>query len=455
MVRKGRKKRKKVNMLHVIQPNAAGIDVGATEIYIAVPDDRDPRPVHKFGTFTEDLHIAAKWLKACGIDSIAMESTGVYWIPIFQVLESYGFEIVLVNARHVKNVPGRKTDVQDCQWLQYLHSVGLLSGSFQPAQDICAVRSLLRHRDNLVKMSASHIQHMQKALTQMNVQIHHVISDITGITGLAIIDAILAGERDPKKLAALKDRRIKAGKSTIKKSLEGDYRPEHLFTLKQALHAYRNYREMLCECDREIESHLNALDSRIDPEGNPPPPPTSGRKKPQRNEPNFDLRTHLYRIIGTDLTQIDGISVITGHVFLAEVGPDMSKFPTADNFCSWLCLCPNNKITGGKVLSSHTRKSVNRLAQALRMAASGLWNSHSYLGEYLRRMRARLGAPKAITATAHKLARIIYHLVKTGKQFDETVFAHQEEFHRKRLERRIRRQAKTLGLQLVPSQQGV
>ena len=451
MVKKDRHKKKRVNAVHVIQANAAGIDVGSTEIYIAVPDDRDSRSVRKFETFTEDLHKAAKWLKSCGIDSIAMESTGVYWIPVYQILDSYGFDIVLVNARHVKNVPGRKTDVKDCQWLQYLHSVGLLSGSFRPAQEICAVRSLLRHRDNLVKMSAAHIQHMQKALTQMNVQLHHVISDITGLTGMAIVDAILAGERNPQKLASLKDRRIKADKSIIEKSLEGDFRPEHLFTLKQALQAYRNYRELISECDHEIESHLNALDSRVDPEKNPPPPPTSKRKKPQGNEPDFDLRSQLYRILGTDLTQVDGINVITAHVFLAEVGPDMSKFPTADNFCSWLCLCPNNKITGGKVLSSHTRKSVNRLAQTLRMAAEGLWNSHSYLGEYLRRMRARLGAPKAITATAHKLARIIYHLVTTGKQFDETVFAHQEELYKKRLESRIRNQAKMLGFQLVAS----
>jgi len=449
MPRKKRKKMKKVQTFHVIQPNAAGVDVGATEIYVAVPDDRDPKPVQKFDTFTEDLHTAAKWLKACSIDSIAMESTGVYWIPVFQIFESYGFDVVLVNARHVKNVPGRKTDVLDCQWLQYLHAVGLLRGSYRPPQEICAVRSLFRHRDNLIKMSASHVQHMQKALTQMNLHLHHVISNVVGVTGLAIIDAILAGERNPKKLAALKDCRIKADKSTIAKALVGDYRSEHLFTLRQALQAYRHYRDMIFECDCQVEEYLRDFESRIDPEHNPLPQRRATSKAAQGNEPGFDLSTHLYRIIGCDLTRIDGISTITAHVFFSEVGPDVSKFPTGKHFSSWLGLCPSNKISGGKILSSRTRPGAGRLAQALRMAAQGLYNSHSSLGEYLRRMKARHGAPKAITATAHKLARIIYHLVKTGKQYDESVFAEQEELHKRRLERRVRRQAKALGFQLV------
>ncbi len=252
-----------MEMIHTIKPNAAGIDIGANEIFIAVPHDRDSRPVRRFDTFTADLHEAAKWLKACDIDSIAMESTGVYWIPVFQILETYGFDVVLVNARHIKNVPGRKTDVQDCQWLQYLHSVGLLRGSHRPPQQIYAVKSLLRHRDGLVKTSTSHIQHMQKALTRMNLQIHNVISDITGVTGLAIIDAILSGERNPRKLAALKNKRIKASKATIEKSLEGDYLPEHVFTLKQSLQVYRHYQQMIAECDIEIENHLKNIDSRV------------------------------------------------------------------------------------------------------------------------------------------------------------------------------------------------
>jgi len=445
------KKEKKINThIPLLQPDSAGIDIGATEIFVAVPDDRSSKFVRKFGTFTDDLHDAAKWLKQCGIKSIAMESTGVYWIPIFQILDAYGFDIILVNARHVKNVPGRKTDVQDCQWLQYLHSVGLLRGSFRPAQDICAVRSLLRHRDNLVKSASSHVQHIQKSLTQMNLQIHNVISDITGVTGLAIIDAILSGERNPEKLAELKDRRIKADTATIVKSLKGDYRSEHIFTLKQALQSYRNYQLMIEDCDFEIEKHLKQFESRIDlTESNDCPPEKQLKRKPKKNEPNFDLKEHMHRIIGTDLTKIDGISSLTAHVFFTEVGPDLSKFSTANHFCSWLGLCPNNKISGGKILSSKTRPGTNRLAQSLRIAANSLWNSKSYLGDYFRRMRARLGAPKAITATAHKLARIIFHLVKNQKAFDETIFAQQEEAHKIRLRKRVIKQAKSLGLQVV------
>jgi len=448
MAKKQRKKSKKMKPLHVIQPNAAGIDIGATEIYVAVPDDRAAESVRCFATFTEDLTNAAKWMKSCGIETIAMESTGVYWIPVFQILEAYGFEVALVNARHVKNVPGHKTDVQDCQWLQYLHSVGLLRGSYRPAQDVCAVRSLLRHRDNMVKIAASHVQHIQKALTQMNLQIHHTISDITGVTGLAILDSILKGERNPKKLAALRDKRIKADEKTIIKALKGDYRSEHIFTLKQALQSYRYYRKMISDCDVEIEKHLREFESRIEPDEKPMS--ASSNRKPKGNEPDFDLRTHMYRILGTDLTKIDGISTLTTHVFFAEVGPDISKFSTVKHFCSWLGLSPNNKISGGKILSSKTRPGSNRVAQALRLAAQTLWNSQSYLGHYFRKMRARHGSPKAITATAHKLARIIYYLLKTGKQFDETVFAKQEELHKKRLELNLRKQAKYLGFQLVP-----
>jgi transposase len=292
MAKRKQKKSKKMKPLHTIKPNAAGIDVGASEIYVAVPNDRDTEFVRCFPTFTEDLTNAAKWMKSCGIETIAMESTGVYWIPVFQILEAYGFEVVLVNARHVKNVPGRKTDVQDCQWLQYLHSVGLLRGSYRPAQEVCAIRSLLRHRDNMVKIAVSHVLHMQKALTQMNLQIHHVISDITGVTGLMMLDAILAGERSPKKLAALRDRRIKADEQTIIKSLKGDYRPEHIFTLKQALQSYRHYKQMISDCDIEIENYLREFESRIDPDEKPMS--TVSRQKPRRNEYNFDLGTHMY-----------------------------------------------------------------------------------------------------------------------------------------------------------------
>jgi transposase len=309
---------------YVLQPNSAGIDIGATEIFVAVPEGRSSKSVRKFDTFTENLHEAAKWLKECGIESIAMESTGVYWIPIFQILDAYGFDVILVNARHVKNVPGRKTDIQDCQWLQFLHSVGLLRGSFRPAQDVCAVRSLLRHRDNMVKAASSHVQHIQKSLTQMNLQIHNVI-DITGVTGLAM-DAILSGEHNPKILAKLKDPRIKADKKTIAKSLTGDYRPEHVFTLKQALQSYRNFQQMIKECDAEIEKHLKEFDSRIDVDQNPLSPSKKIRRKSKQNAPDFNLRAHMYRIMGVDLTRIDGISDLTAHVIFTEIGPDLSSF---------------------------------------------------------------------------------------------------------------------------------
>ena len=438
-------------MLREIQPDSAGIDVGAMEIYIALPDDhRSPDTVRCFGTFTRELHEAARWLQAYNIKSIAMESTGVYWIPIFQILEAYGFDIVLVNARHVKNVPGRKTDVQDCQWLQYLHSVGLLRGSYRPAHDVCALRALLRHRDSMVKISSTHVQHIHKSLTQMNIQIHNVIRDITGLTGLAIMDAIIAGERNPKKLAALKHGRIKASDSVLVQSLEGNYLPEHLFTLKQALQSYRHCQEMIGVCDKEIEAYLTEFESRLDPVETPPPPPRIKKTKPSGNEPDFDLRSHLYRVFGTDLTQVDGISVLTAQVLFAEVGPNLSKFSTVNHFCSWLGLCPNNKISGGRILSAKTKPGSNRAAQALRLAAQALWKSQSVLGHFFRRMRARHGTPKAITATAHKLARIVFHLIKTGKTYDETVFADQEKLHEQRLERNIRNQAKSLGFQLVP-----
>lgn len=450
MTKKRKKKSTKGKMLRTIKPDAAGIDIGATEIYVAVQDDRDHTPVRRFDTFTEDLHAAAKWLKSCDITSVAMESTGVYWIPVFQILESYKFDVVLVNARHVKNVPGRKTDVQDCQWLQYLHSVGLLRGSYRPPQEICAVRSLLRHRDGLVKTASSHVLHMQKALTQMNLQIHNVISDITGVTGLLIIDAILSGERNPHTLAALRNGRIKASEGTIVKSLEGDYLPEHIFTLKQSLQAYRYYQQLMADCDQVIEEHLKKIESNVDLDQKPQPPSTSSSRRGKGNEPNFDLRGHMYRLLGTDLTQIEGISAVTAHIFFTEVGCDVSKFAKAGDFASWLNLCPNNKITGGKILSSQTLPGKNRLAKALQMSAMSLWHSKSYLGNYYRKKRARNGAPSAITDTAHKLARIIYHLVKTGQQFDESVFSDQEKAHQKRTLKNLKKLAKTMGFQLVP-----
>jgi transposase len=438
--------------LPILRPNAAGVDICATEIYVAVPPDRDSEPVRSFPTFTEDLHRLVDWLKSCGIETVAMESTGVYWIPLFQILESRGFEVCLVNARYFQNVPGRRTDVSDCQWLRYLHAVGLLRPSFRPADQVCVLRSLARHRDSLIQTAATHVLRMQKALDQMNLQIHHVISDITGLTGLRIVDAILKGERDPKKLAALRDGRIKATEETIIKSLVGDYRWEHLFTLRQSLAAYRNYQKLIAECDRELERQLTTFDAQVDYKANPLAPPKVRRHKLFGNEPSFDLRGHLYRIFGVDLTAIPGISILTAHTLLAEVGPDLSRFSSASAFASWLGLCPDNDITGGKKVAVGTRHVNNRAAWALRMAASALRNSRSGLGEYYRRMRTKLGAPKAITAAAHKLARIIFHLITTHQAYDETIFAGREEYRRKRTEAMLRAQAKTLGFQLVPAQ---
>jgi transposase len=440
------------SLLSCLNLNAAGIDIGATEIYIAVPGDRDPQPVRCFPTFTEDLHAAAAWLKACHIETVAMESTGVYWIPLFQILEARGFKVFLVNAHHVKNVPGRKSDVSACQWLQYLHSVGLLRGSFRPQQAVCSVRSILRHRDSLVQMASSHVQHMQKALDQMNLQLHHVISDITGMTGIAILEAILAGERNPHTLAALRDRRIKASADTIAKSLVGDYRREHLFTLRQSLAAFRHYQQLIAACDREIAQSLEQFESKLDPPVDPPPAspsPSNDGSKPKASEPSFDLQTHLHRIFGVDLTQVPGINVLTAQTLLAEIGPDLSRFPSGPEFASWLGLCSDNRVSGGKVLSVKTRKVKNRAATALRMAALSVHRSQSFLGHFYRRMRAKLGAPKAITATAHKLARILYHMVTTGHAYDETICAQNEVQNRKRMEARLRKQARELGLQLV------
>ena len=450
---KKRKGKTSEPMLYCLQPNAAGVDVGATEIYVAVPADRAPQPVRSFPTFTDDLHAAADWLKACNIETVAMESTGVYWIPFFQILEARGFKVFLVNARHVKNVPGRKTDVADCQWLQYLHSVGLLRGSFRPEQAVCTVRSILRHRDSLIRMASSHIQHMQKALDQMNLQLHHVISDITGMTGMAIIEAILSGERNPHRLAKLRNWRIRATEKTIAKALVGDYRREHLFTLRQSLTAYRHYQELIAACDIEIEQYLETFESKVDTTQHPLPKSKEGQKQ-RSSEARFDLRSHLYRIFGVDLTRIPGLNVLTAHTLLAEIGPDLSRFANASAFASWLGLCPDNRISGGKVLSVKTRKVKNRAATALRMAAQSLHRSQSYLGHYYRRMRVKLGTPKAITAAAHKLARIIYHLVTTGQSYDETICAQNEWRNRQRLEARLRKQARQLGLEIVAAPTG-
>lgn len=430
----------------VMRPDAAAIDIGATENFVAVPGDRAAENVRSFPTFTQDLYLLADWLQECGIKTVAMESTGVYWIPLFQILEERGFEVCLVNARHVKNVPGRRTDVCDCQWLQFLHSVGLLKASYRPAQEVCAVRSLLRHRESLVQMAATHVNHIQKALDQMNVQLHHVISDIVGQTGLAIVDAILAGQHDPMELSKLRGERIKASEAVIAKSLVGDYRHEHLFTLRQSLEAYRSYQKMIDDCDREILQHLEDFQPPTTP--TTPTDEAAVSNKPQSTD--GILRSELQRVWGVDLTKIPGIRTGIAQTLFGEIGPDFTKFRSASAFASWMGLCPDNDVSGGKVLFVGTRKVKCRAALALRMAAQSLHHSKSALGDFYRRMRAKLGAPKAITAAAHKLARIIFHLITTRQEFDDTKFAADQLRYQKRQEAKLHAKAKSMGYALIP-----
>jgi len=460
VTKKRRKRSNSPTALPVMRPNAAGIDIGATEIYVAVPADRAPKNVRAFATFTQDLQALADWLQQCGVDTVAMESTGVYWIPLFQILEDRGLEVCLVNARHVKNVPGRKSDVSDCQWLQFLHSVGLLRASFRPEPEICAVRAFLRHRESLRQMACTHVLHMQKALDQMNLQLHHVISDITGQTGLAIVDAILGGERDARRLAKLRNGHIQASEAVIVKSLVGDYREEHLFTLRQSLEAYRQYQRFIEECEGQIRRAVERFE--------PPPPPTDGPAPgdppaPSRRSSPLDSpaeapsgpRQQLERAFGVDLTQIPSIKLGTVQTLFGEVGPDFRPFRSASAFASWMGLCPHNDISGGKVLHAGTRKVNCRIATILRVAAQSLYRSKSALGDYYRRMRARLGGPKALTATAHKLARIIYHLVTTGQPFDESRFAADQTRYQQRQQAKLRAKARALGFQLVPVQEAI
>ncbi|MGD1151714.1 MAG: IS110 family transposase [Syntrophales bacterium] len=432
-------------MLPKLNVNAAGIDIGSAEHWVAVPSDRDEQRVRSFRCFTSDLYAMAQWLKECRIDTVAMESTGVYWIPLLQILETQGFEVKLVNAMHVKNVPGRKTDVLDCQWLQRLYTYGLLNGSFRPTDQVCVLRSYWRHRDNLVRYASSHVLHMQKALTVMNIQLHKVITDITGVTGMRIIRAILAGERDPLVLANMKDRRIQSSVSDIVKSLKGDYRPEHLFALKQAVELYDFYHQQIDACDRQIEDCLSQFDSKVDMTANPAPPSKTGKRKPRRNEPHIDLHTQLYRITGVDFTRINGLNVLSVQTILSEVGLNPHAFPTDKNFASWLGLCPDNRITGGKIKSSKTRAVINRAANAFRLAAQTLHNDASALGAYYRRMRARLGAPKAITAAAHKLARIFYRLWKNGESYQDPAADYYEQKYKERVLKNIKTKARQLG----------
>ena len=426
--------------------NAAGIDVGATSHYVAVPADRTEQPVQEFEAFTAGLYRLADWLAECGVETVVMESTGVYWIPLFGVLEERGFQVMLVDPRRIKNVPGRKTDVVDCQWLQQLHTYGLLSGAFRPEADRRRLRSYLRQRAMLVQYASQHIQHMQKALTQMNVKLQHVIRDITGKTGMDIMEAIVGGERDPGKLAQLRDPRIKADAATIARSLQGHWREEHIFELTQALELYRAYQGRIAECDREIEAQLERFEDRSD--GEPPAP--NGKKRNQKNAPRFDVQSHLYRMTGVDLTCIDGVDGFTALKVISEVGTDMTKWPSAKHFASWLGLSPHNRITGGRVMSSKTKASANRAAAALRLAANALHRSDSALGAFLRRKKAHLGAPKAITATAHKLARLFYSMLRYGQEYVDAGAGYYETQYQQRALRTAKRRPALLGYQLVP-----
>lgn len=432
--------------ISLTHPNAAGIDIGSASHFVAVPPDRDDVPVREFPCFTVDLHRLADWLDACGVDTVAMESTGVYWIPLFELLESRGFTVLLANARHVKNVSGRKSDVLDCQWLQQLMSYGLLSGAFRPAEQVCVLRALTRQRTMLLRSQGRFVQHMQKALTQMNIQLANTISDVVGETGQKILRAIVAGERDGMALAKLKNVRIHASEEDIAKSLQGNWRDEHLFALKQALDAFDFCGVQLAECDAQIEAQLQTLHVC---EGTP----AKGKKRGRaRNAPKFDLRTQLFQMCGVDLTRIDGIDVTTALVVVSEVGSDMGKFPSDKHFASWLGLCPGTKITGGKVMSGKTKRCANRAAQALRLAAAALRSSQSALGAYYRRMCARMDRPKAVTAAAHKLARLIYAMLTNGEEYTDRGQDYFEERYRQRVLHNLTQKAKAMGMQLVPSQ---
>ena len=434
--------------LPVLNRDAAGIDVGAREHYVAVPAERAEQPVRCFGAFTEDLQRLAQWLLQCGIKTVALESTGVYWIPLYQILESHHLTVKLVNARHVKHVPGRKSDVQDCQWLQQLESFGLLSGSFRPEAKICVLRSYMRQREMLIRHASRYIQQMQKALTQMNLKLHQVISDLSGQTGLRIVRAIVAGERDRLKLAALKDRRIKSEVALIAKALEGDYRPEHLFALKQALELYDYYQQKIAECDAELSKEMQTLETR-----GTAGPLRKHKPRSPHNPLGFASQAELYRIMGVDLTRIDGVNEHTAQLILCELGLDIChKWPTEAQFTSWLGLCPHNEISGGKLLKRGTRKVVNRVANALRMCAQSLLNSKSALGAYARRLRARKDTPVAITATAHKLARLIYRTLKYGQEYVDVGSVIYEAKYKEATVKSLQRRAKLLGYQLVSCQ---
>ena len=448
------KAQKTLEKLDYININAAGIDIGSKSHFVAIPAGRDTEHVREFRTFTNDLIDLVNWLKKCGIKTVAMESTGVYWIPVYDMLEENGFEVLLVNARHIKNVPGRKTDVLDCQWIQQLHSYGLLRGSFRPKDKILEMRTIMRHREMLIDFSASHIQRMQKCLFLMNIQLKNVIRDITGATGMNIIRAIVEGERDPGKLAKFRDPNCKNSEEIIKNSLIGNYQAEHIFCLKQALEMFDTYSQKIDECNQLIEKIIGALEAQSGNNENKEETEKSvvSRKKraTKKHGYHFDMHQELFRIAGVDLTAIPGTNVQTIARVIAEIGVDMSKWETSKQFAAWLGLCPGNKVSGGKKLSGKTAPNANRAAAAFRMGASTLYGDQSALGGYYRRMRSRLGSPKAITAAAHKMAVILYNMLKTGSKYMDSGAEYYEEMYRERCVKNLHRKAHVLGYTLVP-----
>lgn len=424
---------KRISQLVVINPTAAGIDVSDNEMMVAYPINSEQLEVRVFGCFTRDLYSIVQTLKSNGITTVAMESTGVYWVALFLLLQEYGFEVYLVNAKHVKNVTGRKDDESDAEWIQKLHSCGLLNASFQPDNMTRTLRSMVRHRKNLVQTSSTYLNRMQKALELMNIKLHTVISDIDGKTGVLIIESILAGERNPEVLADLRDKRIKASREEIIKSLEGYYTTEHLFELKQCYQLYCIHREMIDECDKEIEKQLGVqIASRN--EGVMPDIPKRKRKASGKNRVSFNLTSYLKEILGVDVTEVVGISEISALTILAEVGKDMSKWKTEHHFTSWLGLTPNTKISGGKVISSKLKKKKHHAGQAFRIAANSLYKSQSPLGDHYRRLKAKVGAAKAVVATARKLAIIFYKMIADQKAFNpKSLEDYQQKYKQKKI----------------------
>lgn len=432
-----------------LNPNVAGIDVGSREHYVSVPEDRDSQPVRRFGCYTSDHLSLVAWLKACRITTVVMESTGVYWVPLCEVLEEHGFEVYLVDARHVRNVSGRKSDVQDCQWIRRLYSYGLLSAAFRPKPEITPLRVLWRLRGNLVQDCARQIQLMQKALEQMNVQLHKAVTDISGATGFRIIRAIVSGSREPQELARLRDPGCKLSEAEFVEALNGNFRAEHVFCLKQALDAFDFFQDQIRQCDQTLQTYLANLPSK-----SPEQLVSKKSSRRRKNQPYFDLRSEQIRISGVDLTRIDGIGVLTAQTILSEIGVDLDRFPTEDNFASWLGLCPNNRITGGIVRSTRSRQVANRIASALRLSAEALHHSSSALGACYRRLAARIETPKAITAIARKLACLVYRMLKYGQAYvDRGEAAYLAAFEQQRI-RQLQRQARRFGFELVNTQSG-